>query len=85
MVAPLRPRWWGRKSRKGKSSCHHQHTRSASATCKSRSGGTPADKGTTWYSVDPIRSYKNGDETWKETDSLGFDDALIMAELLRQA
>lgn len=44
-----------------------------------------ADKGTTWYSLDPIRSYKNGDETWKETTSLGFDDALIMAELLRQA
>jgi hypothetical protein len=43
------------------------------------------DKGTTWYSFDPVRSYKNGDETWKETTSLGFDDALIMAELLRQA
>ena len=38
-----------------------------------------------WYSVNPARSYKNGDETWKENDSLGFDDILIMAELLRQA
>jgi hypothetical protein len=43
------------------------------------------DKGTTWYSVVPSRSYKNGDETWKETDSLGQDDLLAMAELHRQA
>src|SRR5258707_1047609 len=27
-----------------------------------------------WYSVIPARSFKQGDETWKETDSLGFDD-----------
>jgi len=43
-----------------------------------------SDKGS-WYSVSPSRSYKLGDETWKETDSLGFDDILTMAELLRQA
>jgi hypothetical protein len=43
------------------------------------------EKGTTWYSVVPSRSYKNGDDTWKETESLGFDDLLAMAELLRQA
>jgi hypothetical protein len=43
------------------------------------------DKGTSWYSVVPSRSYKNGDETWKETDSLGQDDLLAMAELHRQA
>src|SRR5260370_40842077 len=43
-----------------------------------------SDKGT-WYSVTPSRSYKQGDETWKETDSLGFDDLLTMAELHRQA
>jgi hypothetical protein len=42
------------------------------------------DKGT-WYTVNPSRSYKAGDETWKETDSLGADDCLIMAELMRQA
>ncbi|AGA31687.1 hypothetical protein [Singulisphaera acidiphila] len=42
------------------------------------------DKGT-WYSVTPQRSYKQGDETWKETDSLGFDDILAMAKLLDQA
>jgi len=42
------------------------------------------DKGS-WYSVVPARSYKQGDETWKETDSLGFDDLLTMAELHRQA
>ena len=40
-----------------------------------------SDKGT-WYSVNPARSYKQGDETWKETDSLGFDDLLTMGKLL---
>ncbi len=43
-----------------------------------------SDKGT-WYSAVPSRSYKQGDETWKETDSLGADDLLAMAELHRQA
>ena len=43
-----------------------------------------SEKGS-WYSVVPTRSYKQGDETWKETDSLGTDDLLQMAELLRQA
>ena len=38
-----------------------------------------------WYSVNPSRSYKKGDETWKETDSLSADDLLAMAELLREA
>jgi hypothetical protein len=44
-----------------------------------------SEKGNTFYTLDPARSYKNGDETWKESTSLGQDDALIMAELLRQA
>ena len=39
------------------------------------------EKGT-WYSVIPSRSYKQGEETWKETDSLDFDDLLAMAKLL---
>jgi hypothetical protein len=43
-----------------------------------------SEKGT-WYSVSPSRSYKQGDETWKETDSLGFDDLLAMAKLLDEA
>ncbi len=43
-----------------------------------------SDRGT-WYSVTPSRGYKQGDETWKETDSLGFDDILVMAKLLDQA
>jgi hypothetical protein len=43
-----------------------------------------SEKGT-WYSVNPSRSYKTGDETWKESDSLGFDDLLVMAKLLDQA
>jgi hypothetical protein len=39
------------------------------------------DKGS-WYSVIPSRSYKQGEETWKETDSLNGDDLLPMAKLL---
>lgn len=38
-----------------------------------------------WYSVTPSRSYKQGDETWRETDSLPFDDILTMCKLLDQA
>jgi len=38
-----------------------------------------------WYSVIPTRSYKQGDDIWKETESLGFDDLLTMAKLLDQA
>jgi len=40
-----------------------------------------SDKGT-WYSVIPTRGYKQGEDTWKETDSLNFDDLLSMAKLL---
>jgi hypothetical protein len=39
-----------------------------------------SDKGS-WYSVTASRSYKQGDETWKETDSLNFDDLLPMGKL----
>jgi hypothetical protein len=46
---------------------------------------TNADKGTVWYTVNPSRGYKKDDDIWRETDSLGFDDLLTMAELLRQA
>lgn len=34
------------------------------------------------YNTTLTRSYKDG-ETWKESSSLGYDDVLIMAELLR--
>lgn len=37
-----------------------------------------------WYSVQPTRSYKQGDD-WKTTDSLYADDLLAMAKLLDQA
>jgi hypothetical protein len=40
-----------------------------------------SDKGT-WYSVIPTRSYKQGDDAWKETDSLNADDLLPMSKLL---
>jgi hypothetical protein len=33
----------------------------------------------------PSRSYRKGDDEWRETDSLGADDALAMAELLRES
>ena len=42
------------------------------------------DKGT-YYSVVPTRSYKQDEDTWKETDSLNGDDCLAMAELIREA
>jgi hypothetical protein len=38
------------------------------------------EKGT-YYSVTPMRSYKAGDETWKEVNSYGQDDVLTMAKL----
>ena len=38
-----------------------------------------------WYSAVPSHSYKKGDDAWAESDSLGTDDLLPMAELLRQA
>ena len=36
----------------------------------------------TYYTVNPSRSFKSGDDTWKESDSLNADDLLAMAELL---
>jgi hypothetical protein len=39
----------------------------------------------TYYTVNPTRSYKADDGSWRETDSLGQDDLLAMAELLREA
>jgi hypothetical protein len=38
-----------------------------------------------WYSVVPSRGYKNGDDVWKETESLGSDDLFAMSKLLSQA
>jgi hypothetical protein len=46
---------------------------------------TTSTEGKTYYSATPQRSYKNGDDTWKGTDSLNADDLLAMAELLREA
>lgn len=43
-----------------------------------------SEKGT-YYTVNPQRSYRQGDDTWKETDSLNADDLLAMSELLREA
>ena len=41
--------------------------------------------GQTYYSATPQRSYKDGDDTWKETTSIPQDDLLAMAELMREA
>ncbi|MFO0958261.1 MAG: hypothetical protein U0800_12680 [Isosphaeraceae bacterium] len=41
--------------------------------------------GKTYYSVNPTRSYKAGDDTWKDSKDLNADDLLAMAELLREA
>ena len=43
-----------------------------------------SDRGN-YYTVNIARSYRQGDDTWKETDSLNADDLLPMAELLREA
>ena len=42
-------------------------------------------EGKTYYTANPQRSYKAGDDTWKNSDSLNGDDLLAMAELLREA
>ncbi len=41
--------------------------------------------GQTYYSVNPTRSYRQGDDAWRETDQLNADDLLGTAELLREA
>jgi hypothetical protein len=42
-------------------------------------------EGKTFYSVTPTRSYRQGDDTWRETESFNAEDILPMAELLREA
>jgi hypothetical protein len=42
-------------------------------------------EGKTYYSITPQRSYRDGGDTWRNTDSLNADDALPMAELLRES
>jgi hypothetical protein len=39
----------------------------------------------TFYTATSQRSYRQGDETWREADSLNESDLLAMAELLREA
>lgn len=39
----------------------------------------------TYYTVNIQRSFKRGNDSWGETDSLGQDDLLAMAELFREA
>ncbi|MDY3551450.1 hypothetical protein R5W24_000526 [Gemmata sp. JC717] len=42
-------------------------------------------EGKTYYTVNPQRSYKAGDDTWKDSKDLNADDLLAMSELLREA
>jgi hypothetical protein len=42
-----------------------------------------SDKGP-WYSVTMSRSYKKGEE-WKQSDSFGSDDLLLLSKLIDQA
>lgn len=44
----------------------------------------PSDTGP-YYTCNPQRSYRTGEDAWKETDSLSQDSLLAMAELLREA
>lgn len=41
--------------------------------------------GNTYYSLTPQRSFRASDDSWRETDSLNAEDALPMAELLKEA
>jgi hypothetical protein len=41
--------------------------------------------GRTYYSATPQRSFRNGDDPWRENDSLNESDLLAMAEPLREA
>lgn len=43
-----------------------------------------SDQGGTWYNVTPARIYKDGEE-WKESDSFGRDDLLVLAKVLNEA
>jgi hypothetical protein len=42
------------------------------------------DRGT-FYTFTPQRFYRQGDETWRETDSLNESNLLAMAKLLRES
>jgi hypothetical protein len=55
-------------------SCRHRALKAAVWKNSSENGD--------FYNVTVTRSYKDG-ETWKESSSFGFDDLLIVGELLR--
>ncbi len=41
--------------------------------------------GQTYYTSNMSRSYKQGDDMWKETDSFNEEDLLPLGELMREA
>ena len=71
-------------SRRRRSSCLHPAYKIRQGVLQVTIWRNQSEKGN-WYSVIPTRSYKQGDDTWKETDSLGFDDLLTMAKLFDMA
>jgi hypothetical protein len=78
----VKPRWSGQQLEE------KENTMSNSPAHRIRRGvlqvtiwRNTSDKGT-FYSVTPSRGYKQGDDTWRETDSLNQDDILPMAKLL---
>ena len=78
----VRPQWVGAgNTKRRRSPCHNQHTKYAAERLQVTIWRNHSDKGN-WYSVIPSRGYKQGDDAWKETDSLGFDDLLAMGKLL---
>ena len=65
---PTRPDWRAGNERR-RTKCPNQHTNSATDACKSLSGEITSDRGQTYYTVNPHRTTRQGDDTWKETDS----------------
>ncbi len=80
-MGAVRPRWSGPETQREGN--HHVTTSTQNPPRRPASHhlAKHGDKGT-WYSVIPSRGYKQGDDAWKETDSLNFDDLLAMAKLL---
>jgi hypothetical protein len=81
---PQGPRWRGRKQKEKEITMSQPAHKIRSGVLQVTIWRNHSEKGT-WYSVVPTRSYKQGEDTWKETDSLNFDDLLPMAKLFDQA
>ena len=81
----VRPRGGAGNLKEGESLCHYPHTSFATAFCKLLIWRINVTEKGTFYSVTPSRSYKKGDDQWKQTETLGSDDLLSMAKLFDNA